>query len=150
MDSWQTHPLSRHVRSTRSIAIRYAASRRETCSRSALREFFSCLPNVFNAPFTAFPPIARVKNVPPHIAAELRVCIRGDEALPTPLLAALLIGEISESADFRSGRQDGRCRCREALARVDPAARDSGRCDSRLRHRPDEGRRRTRDSRKVT
>ena len=34
-DSCQTHPLSRHARATRSMAIRYAASRSETCSRSA-------------------------------------------------------------------------------------------------------------------
>jgi hypothetical protein len=150
-DSCQTHPLSRHARATRSMAIRYAASRSETCSRSALASSISCLRNVFNEPFTTSPPIARVKmNMPPKISAELRVCVRGDEALPTPLRAALSIAQISESAEFRSERQDGRCRCREASARIEPAARDAGRCDSRLRHRPDEGRRRTRDSRKVT
>jgi len=34
-DSCQTHPLSRHARATRSIAIRYAASRSDTCSPPA-------------------------------------------------------------------------------------------------------------------
>ena len=34
----QTQPLSWHARATRSIAIKYAASRRETCSRSAISQ----------------------------------------------------------------------------------------------------------------
>jgi hypothetical protein len=41
-------------------------SQSETCSRSALHEFYFLLPNVFNEPFTASLPIAPVKMNVPH------------------------------------------------------------------------------------
>ncbi len=47
-------------------------------------------------------------------------------------------------ARLTRGRRGERCRCGEASARIQATGRDLDRCDSRHRHRPDEGWCRTR------
>jgi hypothetical protein len=53
-----------------------------------------------------------------------------DKALPAPLLAALAISQTCGVPISTSGRQDGRCRCREAIARTALTATDGGFVDS--------------------
>ena len=73
-------------------------------------------------------------------------CLR--RAGATAAFDVIPIGPMN--ADPTSGRRGGRCRCREASARIRPTGKDVDRCDSRLRHRPDEGWCRTRGLRKAT
>ena len=94
-DSCQPHPLSRHARATRSLAIRYTvclcARRSGVCPNPV-----SGLSNSLNEPFTA---VLRLRFEDEHAPSLLTSRRTSDEALPAPLRASLSIAQICESAD---------------------------------------------------
>ena len=141
-DSCQTPPLSRHAHATSKIA---PVPRAVDCARSDPR-----LPTPspsYSPSVTRYPHKRHFSSPPQRLVVS--VCFPTDCLRRAGATAAFDVMTGPRDPDPTSGRRGGRCRCREASARIGPTGKDVDRCDSRLRHRPDEGWCRTRALRKA-
>ena len=107
--------------------------------------------HAFNERFTAWCSHSLEMSLAPAPASRSQVaCARAPRAFGHSRKLPRGSDQCDWMPSLRNDRQEGRCRCREASARTALTATKDGRCDSRLRHRREEGRRLTKGLRKAT